>query len=102
MGQHGHSSEEDAVTAMELYRLVEVQWEQQVASSRAPRGQRARRQHGRGAVHAGPVLAGGPGPGHPRRRGGGAAPEGVRAEKLPWGVGTGRAPGAGRLAAPAV
>lgn len=37
MGQHGHSSVEDAVTAMELYRLVEVQWEQQLASSlRAP------------------------------------------------------------------
>ena len=36
VGQHRHSSEEDAVTAMELYRLVEVQWEQQVASSRAP------------------------------------------------------------------
>ncbi|XP_029808322.1 apoptosis-enhancing nuclease [Suricata suricatta] len=32
-GQHGHSSVEDAVTAMELYRLVEVQWEQQEASS---------------------------------------------------------------------
>uniref|UniRef100_A0A8C6DJC7 Apoptosis enhancing nuclease n=1 Tax=Moschus moschiferus TaxID=68415 RepID=A0A8C6DJC7_MOSMO len=37
VGQHGHSSVEDAVTAMELYRLVEVQWEQRVASSlRAP------------------------------------------------------------------
>ncbi|XP_047623449.1 apoptosis-enhancing nuclease [Phacochoerus africanus] len=33
VGQHGHSSVEDAVTAMELYRLVEVQWEQQEASS---------------------------------------------------------------------
>lgn len=32
-GRHGHSSVEDAVTAMELYRLVEVQWEQQEASS---------------------------------------------------------------------
>ena len=37
VGQHGHSSVEDAMTAMELYRLVEVQWEQQAASSlRAP------------------------------------------------------------------
>ena len=36
MGQHGHSSVEDAVTAMELYRLVEVQWEQQEASSLQP------------------------------------------------------------------
>ena len=33
VGQHGHSSVEDAVTAMALYRLVEVQWEQQEASS---------------------------------------------------------------------
>ncbi|KAF0876190.1 apoptosis-enhancing nuclease [Crocuta crocuta] len=32
-GRHGHSSVEDAVTAMELYRLVEVQWEQREASS---------------------------------------------------------------------
>ncbi|XP_068413490.1 apoptosis-enhancing nuclease isoform X2 [Eschrichtius robustus] len=37
VGQHGHSSVEDAVTAMELYRLVEVQWEQQEASSLQPR-----------------------------------------------------------------
>ncbi|XP_038517230.1 apoptosis-enhancing nuclease isoform X1 [Canis lupus familiaris] len=36
-GQHGHSSVEDATTAMELYRLVEVQWEQQQASSLPPR-----------------------------------------------------------------
>eukprot|EP00069_Balaena_mysticetus_P015031 bmy_09057T0 len=36
VGQHGHSSVEDAVTAMELYRLVEVQWEQQEASSLQP------------------------------------------------------------------
>ncbi|XP_012644323.2 apoptosis-enhancing nuclease [Microcebus murinus] len=33
VGKHGHSSVEDATTAMELYRLVEVQWEQQEASS---------------------------------------------------------------------
>ncbi|XP_012499245.1 PREDICTED: apoptosis-enhancing nuclease [Propithecus coquereli] len=33
VGKHGHSSVEDAMTAMELYRLVEVQWEQQEASS---------------------------------------------------------------------
>ncbi|KAM4830677.1 apoptosis-enhancing nuclease isoform X1 [Urocitellus parryii] len=33
VGQHGHSSVEDATTAMELYRLVEAQWEQQAASS---------------------------------------------------------------------
>nr|XP_035162416.2 apoptosis-enhancing nuclease isoform X1 [Callithrix jacchus]XP_054114261.1 apoptosis-enhancing nuclease isoform X1 [Callithrix jacchus] len=33
VGQHGHSSVEDATTAMELYRLVEVQWEQQEACS---------------------------------------------------------------------
>lgn len=31
VGRHGHSSVEDAVTAMELYRLVEAQWEQQEA-----------------------------------------------------------------------
>ncbi|XP_054433534.1 apoptosis-enhancing nuclease [Pteronotus mesoamericanus] len=31
VGQHGHSSVEDAATAMELYRLVEVQWERQEA-----------------------------------------------------------------------
>nr|XP_059861437.1 apoptosis-enhancing nuclease isoform X1 [Delphinus delphis] len=36
VGQHGHSSVEDAVTAMELYRLVEVKWEQQEASSLQP------------------------------------------------------------------
>lgn len=33
VGPHGHSSVEDAMTAMELYRLVEVQWEQQEARS---------------------------------------------------------------------
>ncbi|XP_027629342.1 apoptosis-enhancing nuclease [Tupaia chinensis] len=33
VGRHGHSSVEDATTAMELYRLVEVQWEEQEASS---------------------------------------------------------------------
>ncbi|XP_021022928.1 apoptosis-enhancing nuclease isoform X2 [Mus caroli] len=33
VGHQGHSSVEDAMTAMELYQLVEVQWEQQVASS---------------------------------------------------------------------
>ncbi|XP_008561493.1 PREDICTED: apoptosis-enhancing nuclease [Galeopterus variegatus] len=33
VGLHGHSSVEDATTAMELYRLVQVQWEQQEASS---------------------------------------------------------------------
>ncbi|XP_057350743.1 apoptosis-enhancing nuclease isoform X1 [Manis pentadactyla] len=32
VGHHGHSSVEDAMTAMELYRLVEVQWEQQASS----------------------------------------------------------------------
>ncbi|XP_016056121.1 PREDICTED: apoptosis-enhancing nuclease [Miniopterus natalensis] len=32
VGQQGHSSVEDAMTAMELYQLVEVQWEQQQAS----------------------------------------------------------------------
>lgn len=32
VGRHGHSSVEDATAAMELYRLVEAQWEQQVAS----------------------------------------------------------------------
>ncbi|XP_076980272.1 apoptosis-enhancing nuclease isoform X2 [Tamandua tetradactyla] len=36
MGPHGHSSVEDAMTAMELYRLVEVPWEQQAASSSQP------------------------------------------------------------------
>ncbi|XP_031242906.1 apoptosis-enhancing nuclease isoform X1 [Mastomys coucha] len=33
VGHQGHSSVEDAMTAMELYQLVEVQWEQHVASS---------------------------------------------------------------------
>ncbi|XP_049708500.1 apoptosis-enhancing nuclease [Elephas maximus indicus] len=33
VGHRGHSSVEDAMTAMELYRLVEVPWEQQEASS---------------------------------------------------------------------
>ncbi|KAM9068712.1 apoptosis-enhancing nuclease isoform X1 [Sarcophilus harrisii] len=33
VGRHGHSSVEDATTAMELYRLVEVQWERKEASS---------------------------------------------------------------------
>ncbi|CAM4636936.1 unnamed protein product [Caretta caretta] len=32
VGQKGHSSVEDARTSMELYRLVEVQWEQELAS----------------------------------------------------------------------
>ncbi|XP_054998473.1 apoptosis-enhancing nuclease isoform X1 [Sorex araneus] len=30
VGQHGHSSVEDAATAMQLYRLVEDRWEEQV------------------------------------------------------------------------
>ncbi|KAM4826177.1 apoptosis-enhancing nuclease-like [Thomomys bottae] len=33
VGRHGHSSVEDAATAMELYRLVEVRWEEQEADS---------------------------------------------------------------------
>ncbi|XP_061450964.1 apoptosis-enhancing nuclease [Rhineura floridana] len=33
VGQNGHSSVEDAQTSMELYRLVEVQWEKELASS---------------------------------------------------------------------
>lgn len=33
VGRHGHSSVEDAMTAMELYQLVEAQWERQEASS---------------------------------------------------------------------
>lgn len=33
MGHQGHSSVEDAMTAMELYQLVEVQWEQQEANN---------------------------------------------------------------------
>lgn len=33
VGHQGHSSVEDAMTAMELYKLVEVQWEQQEASN---------------------------------------------------------------------
>ncbi|XP_074090227.1 apoptosis-enhancing nuclease isoform X2 [Macrotis lagotis] len=33
IGQHGHSSVEDARTAMELYQLVEVEWELKEASS---------------------------------------------------------------------
>ncbi|XP_072474022.1 apoptosis-enhancing nuclease isoform X2 [Notamacropus eugenii] len=33
VGQHGHSSVEDATTAMELYRLVEMQWELKEAIS---------------------------------------------------------------------
>ncbi|XP_069899318.1 apoptosis-enhancing nuclease-like isoform X1 [Dipodomys merriami] len=37
VGRHGHSSVEDAATAMELYRLVEARWEEQEAG-RAPAG----------------------------------------------------------------
>ncbi|CAH7338407.1 apoptosis-enhancing nuclease [Phodopus roborovskii] len=33
VGHQGHSSVEDATTAMELYKLVEVQWEQQEANT---------------------------------------------------------------------
>ncbi|KAL1774251.1 apoptosis-enhancing nuclease [Sigmodon hispidus] len=33
VGHQGHSSVEDAMTAMELYQLVETQWEQEVASN---------------------------------------------------------------------
>ncbi|XP_064373301.1 apoptosis-enhancing nuclease isoform X2 [Dromaius novaehollandiae] len=37
IGRKGHSSVEDARTTMELYRLVEVQWERELASSLPPR-----------------------------------------------------------------
>ncbi|XP_027567778.2 apoptosis-enhancing nuclease [Pipra filicauda] len=37
VGHRGHSSVEDAQTAMELYRLVEVQWEKELAYSLPPR-----------------------------------------------------------------
>ncbi|NXX42613.1 AEN nuclease, partial [Tricholaema leucomelas] len=37
VGCKGHSSVEDAQTAMELYRLVEVQWETELACSLPPR-----------------------------------------------------------------
>lgn len=37
VGCKGHSSVEDAQTAMELYRLVEVQWERELAHSLPPR-----------------------------------------------------------------
>ncbi|NWZ78800.1 AEN nuclease, partial [Poecile atricapillus] len=37
VGCRGHSSVEDAQTAMELYRLVEVQWEKELAHSLPPR-----------------------------------------------------------------
>ncbi|NXG41445.1 AEN nuclease, partial [Psilopogon haemacephalus] len=37
VGHKGHSSVEDAQTAMELYRLVEVQWEAELACSLPPR-----------------------------------------------------------------
>ncbi|XP_010170962.2 apoptosis-enhancing nuclease-like [Antrostomus carolinensis] len=37
VGGRGHSSVEDAQTAMELYRLVEVQWEAELARSLPPR-----------------------------------------------------------------
>ncbi|NXL60900.1 AEN nuclease, partial [Chordeiles acutipennis] len=37
VGGRGHSSVEDAQTAMELYRLVEVQWETELACSLPPR-----------------------------------------------------------------
>nr|XP_028562266.1 apoptosis-enhancing nuclease [Podarcis muralis]XP_028562267.1 apoptosis-enhancing nuclease [Podarcis muralis] len=36
VSRNGHSSVEDAQTSMELYRLVEVQWEQTLASSLPP------------------------------------------------------------------
>ncbi|NXS60032.1 AEN nuclease, partial [Brachypteracias leptosomus] len=37
VGRKGHSSVEDAQTAMELYRLVEVQWERELAHGLPPR-----------------------------------------------------------------
>ncbi|NXU56167.1 AEN nuclease, partial [Turnix velox] len=37
VGRKGHSSVEDAQTTMELYRLVEVQWEKELAHSQPPR-----------------------------------------------------------------
>ncbi|XP_067161828.1 apoptosis-enhancing nuclease [Apteryx mantelli] len=37
IGRKGHSSVEDAQTTMELYRLVEVQWEKELASTLPPR-----------------------------------------------------------------
>ncbi|NWZ18949.1 AEN nuclease, partial [Asarcornis scutulata] len=37
VGSRGHSSVEDAQTAMELYRLVEVQWETELAHSQPAR-----------------------------------------------------------------
>lgn len=37
VGCRGHSSVEDAQTAMELYRLVEVQWETELARSQPAR-----------------------------------------------------------------
>lgn len=37
VGFKGHSSVEDAQTAMELYRLVEVQWEKELAHGLPPR-----------------------------------------------------------------
>ncbi|NXD14948.1 AEN nuclease, partial [Nothocercus nigrocapillus] len=37
VGCKGHSSVEDAQTTMELYRLVEVEWEEELASSLPPR-----------------------------------------------------------------
>lgn len=37
VGCKGHSSVEDARTAMELYRLVEVPWEAELARSQPPR-----------------------------------------------------------------
>ncbi|XP_038603439.1 apoptosis-enhancing nuclease [Tachyglossus aculeatus] len=33
MGKHGHSSVEDATTAMELYQLVQAEWERDLATS---------------------------------------------------------------------
>ncbi|XP_012974360.1 apoptosis-enhancing nuclease [Mesocricetus auratus] len=35
VGHQGHSSVEDAMTAMELYQLVEVQWEQEASNAQA-------------------------------------------------------------------
>ncbi|XDA77542.1 hypothetical protein R6Z07F_007674 [Ovis aries] len=105
VGPHGgHSSVEDAVTARELYRPVQVQWELQAASSlRAPPEDRQPDSSTDTEQYMeDQYWPEDPAQGTSGDTGEAPGPEGVRTEKLPRGAGTGRAPGAGCLAAPGV
>uniref|UniRef100_A0A8C0ABS5 Apoptosis enhancing nuclease n=1 Tax=Bos mutus grunniens TaxID=30521 RepID=A0A8C0ABS5_BOSMU len=103
VGQHGHSSVEDAMTAMELYRLVEVQWEQQVASSF---GRRLRTESPTAAQTWSSTWRTSTGrrtrPRAPAETRGQRQAEGSEGGEAPLGNGDRRAPGAGCLAVPRV